>query len=370
MSVTPGSSTKVNTIKGVSRVLKITNDEKTTYENKVFQAGIFITDEDGKLYLTDGVKKVSELQPVVDTKISPLTDKQREALNKTINIADGSYTPQEGGFVVLGTAGTDGNAKIADAQLNLVDANGHLVSTYLRDVLTDENDIIKLEKLPPQMRAHMLFVDTYDKLDELTAEQKLDLVYVIDATGDTSVESGWAIYAWNATNGVATGDPIKIAEGEGLDIDIDAIASTYENVQKAGAIMYDHTLQIDAPTVTEYLGLLDASIPEPEPEPETVTLTTKPEKYEGANAAEVASGLVFGGTKQGNITVTLTGTNCQVKDDDAAATDTLTKTDTIANVNSWLATVTVVIGSSSGSLAVVCTEGNISETIPVTVTSV
>ena len=103
-------------------------------------------------------------------------------------------------------------------------------------------------------------------------------------------------------------------------------------------------------------------------EPETVILTTKPEKYEGANAAEVASGLVFGGTKKDAVTVTLTSNKCKLKDGAAAAQTNLTKTDTITNINAWLTNVKVVVGTEAGNVKVVCAKDNIDVTIPVQVT--
>ena len=379
MSVTPGSSTKLNHLTGVVRLTNLTNAEKTSLAEKVLVANLLIVDEDRKIYLTDGVKKISELTPVVDTTIAPLTNAMREALNKTFSGDSGAYKATEGGFVVLGANGGDGNPKIADVQLNLVDTSGHLVATYLQDVLTDSNGIVKLEKLPSQMRQHMVFVENYAALAGLTPEQKLNMVWVIDASDDPSgkVESGWAIYVWNTQGGVATGDPIKAMEGEGLDIDFDSIASTYENIQKAGAVMYDHPLQMDAPSLTNYVTLLEAEEGEEEEpeEPEvptlTTTLDTKPGSYEGATGAEIASGLVFGGTETGNIVVTLTGTGCQLKDPQGANTPeaSVTKTDTIANINSWVAQVLVVIGEGSGTVTVHCDKITPDTEITVTMTA-
>lgn len=371
MSVTPGSSSKLNHLTGVFRLINLTNDEKTTLAEKVVAANLLIVDETRKVYLTDGVKKISELEPIVDTTIAPLTTAMRAAMDKTFSGDSGAYKATDGGFVVLGAAGGDGQPKIADAQLNLVDQSGHLVATYLQEVLTDSNGIIKLEKLPSQMRQHMVFVENYAALASLTAEQKLNLVWVTDASDDPSgkVEKGWAIYAWNIQGGVATGNPIKIAEGEGLDIDFGKIASTYENIQAAGAVMYDHTLQVDAPTLTSYVALLDAEAIPPASEA-TTTLDTKPASYTGTTGTEVASGLVFGGTEAGNIVVTLTGTGCQLKDPQGANTPeaSVTKTDTITNINAWLAQVVVVIGDGEGTVTVHCDKITQDTTINVTVT--
>lgn len=373
MPVTPGSSSKLNHLTGVVRLLNLTNAEKTSHAEKVLPSNLLIVDEDRKVYLTDGTKKISELAPVVDTTIAPLTEAMRTALNNTFSGDSGAYKATEGGFVVLGAAGGDGHPKIADAQLNLVDASGRLVATYLQDVLTDSSGIIKLEKLPSQMRQHIVFVDNYAALAGLTSEQKLNMVWVINAADDPSgtVKRGWAIYVWNAEDGVATGEPIKAMEGEGLDIDFDEIASTYENIQKAGAVMYDHPLQMDAPTVTAYAALLDTEEEEDEPDVSlTTTLDTKPKSYTGETGAEVEAGLVFGGTETGNIVVTLTTTGCMLKDTlgENSEQASLTKTDTIANVNSWLEGVVVVVGASEGSVVVHCDKIHDDTIITVTVT--
>ena len=367
MSVTPGSSSKLNRLTGVVRLINLTNAEKASLADKVVAANLLIVDEARKVYLTDGTKKISELKPIVDTTIAPLTTAMRDAMGKTFSGTDGAYKATDGGFVVLGAAGADGQPKIEDTQLKLVDQNGHLVDTYLQEVLTDTNGIIKLEKLPSQMRQHMVYVANYEALKSLTAEQKLALVMVSDASGDPSgkVESGWAIYAWNVQDGAATGDPIKVAEGEGLDVDFDKIASTYKNVQAAGAVMYDHPLQVDAPTLTQYVKLLEA-----EPVKMTTTLDTKPAAYSGTAGAEVEAGLTFGGTETGNIEVTLTGTGCQLKDPQGANTPeaSVTKTDTITNINTWLEQVVVVVGSTAGTVTVHCNKITDDTTINVTVT--
>lgn len=475
MAVTPGSSAKINKVKGVAKAIRLSNQDMTTYAAKVFTSDLFIVGENKKIYLSDGVTAVNALAPIIDTAIAPLTANERAGLTNTYSGDDGIYKATEGGFVVLGAAGADGHPKIADAQLNLVDAGGHLVGSYLQEVLTDENGIVKLDKLPDQMRRHMVFVANYAAIESLTATQKLDLIFVTDASDDPSgeVTSGWAIYAFNVNEGAATGDPIKISEGEGLDIDLDELGSSYENVQEAGAIMYDHTIQIEAPTLDEYFALVDftnlpavtvqtkpndytgaagtevasglvlacddaessitvtltgkrcklktdgeataeitttgnlaavngwlatakvvigntngevtvksnrmtgtvtipvklgAAVPPPPAEEKTCELTTKPASYDGEAGAEVASGLAFTGTEDGNIVVTLTAVDAQLKENEGAPTDTLTKTDTMTNVNAWLGTIKVVVGSTTGSVTVECDKIEEDTEIPVNVT--
>ena len=475
MAVTPGSSAKINKVKGVAKAIRLSNQDMTTYAAKVFTSDLFIVGENKKIYLSDGATAVNALTPIIDTAIAPLTANERAGLTNTYSGQGGIYKATEGGFVVLGAAGADGHPKIDDAQLKLVDAGGHLVGSYLQEVLTDEHGIVKLDKLPDQMRRHMVFVANYAAIESLTATQKLDLIFVTDASDDPSgeVTSGWAIYAFNVNEGAATGDPIKISEGEGLDIDLDELGSSYENVQEAGAIMYDHTIQIEAPTLDEYFALVDftnlpavtvqtkpndytgpastevasglvlacddaessitvtltgkrcklkadgeptaeitttgnlaavngwlatakvvigntngevtvksnrmagpvtipvklgAAVPPPPAEEKTCELTTKPASYDGESGAEVASGLAFTGTEDGNIVVTLTAVDAQLKEGEGVATDTLTKTDTMTNVNAWLGTIKVVVGSVTGSVTVECDKIEEDTEIPVNVT--
>ena len=64
MTITAGSSGRLNSIKGVTKALSMTATEKTALGSKVFPKGIFIRAADGKVYLTDGATKLSALQPL------------------------------------------------------------------------------------------------------------------------------------------------------------------------------------------------------------------------------------------------------------------------------------------------------------------
>ena len=64
MTITAGSSGRLNSIKGVTKALSLTTAEKTALGSKVFPKGIFIRAADGKVYLTDGVTTLSALQPL------------------------------------------------------------------------------------------------------------------------------------------------------------------------------------------------------------------------------------------------------------------------------------------------------------------
>lgn len=359
----PGSNKRINPVSGVSTIILFTEAELASYGSSVYPAGLLLRDETGNLYMADGVTALNALTPIVDTTQKPLTPQQHQALDLTFSGDDGNYKATEGGFPVLGAAGADGNPKLADAVLNLVDADGHLVGKYLQTILTDENGIILLNKLPARMRAHMTFVKKYADIAGLEDEKKHNIIFVVDASDDPSgtVTRGWAMYAFNVDEGgQPTGDPIKISEGEGFDFDWDAIAANYENVRKAGAVMYDHPVLLVAPTLTQFDALYKAYQSAPK-----VEVFTAPAKYRAGAGKELPLKISLVGTKAEAINVTITATGCQVKEASGGAQATLTKNDTIANVNTWLEGVSVVVGSTNGSVEISCADFGQSTTITV-----
>ena len=241
MAVTPGSKSKLNTVKGVSAILSITDAEKTALSTKVLPANILVKEDDGKVYLTDGTSAISGLKVLVD---QVLTTAEKTALNAAFST--GSYVAAAGGVVVHDT-----NGKIADSSLNVV-ADGKIVPSYLSDY-SGRGGKVLVEALPDTARAGVKYVATYADLTNLTDEEKKALVFVIDATGDPTVTKGSAMYVWQNDAW------LKIAETESLDIDVDAIKCDYDNVQAAGAVMYDHPVFVEAPTATELTNLMDAS---------------------------------------------------------------------------------------------------------------
>ena len=241
MAVTPGSKSKLNTVKGVSAILSITDAEKTALSTKVLPANILVKEDDGKVYLTDGTSAISGLKVLVD---QVLTTAEKTALNAAFST--GSYVAAAGGVVVHDT-----NGKIADSSLNVV-ADGKIVPSYLSDYIGSDGKVL-VEALPDTARAGVKYVATYADLNTLSAEEKKALVFVIDATGDTTVTKGSAMYVWQNDAW------LKIAETESLDIDVDAIKCDYDNVQATGAVMYDHPVFVEAPTATELTTLMDAS---------------------------------------------------------------------------------------------------------------
>ena len=242
MAVSAGASTKVNTLKGFAKLVEVSASELVALAEKVFPANILLKESDGKIYLTDGVSKLSELKPIVDPAIAPLSATERGYITN-VNAA--------GGVVV-----TDSNNKIDDGQLKMV-ANGQIAQTYLSNFL-GANGKILLSALPDTVRAHITYVANIAARDELAAdgEEVKGPVYVLDASADATVDSGWAIYVATVTPGEGGADAsiawTKIGEGESLDIDVDAIKCDYTNVQAAGAVMYDHPVVLEGLSLTEY----------------------------------------------------------------------------------------------------------------------
>lgn len=256
MPATPGSASKINSLKGVAKVLSFTNAELTSLGTKVFDANILLKGEDGKIYITDGVKALNALTPIVDTAIQPISSAAKNALD--ITFAGGTYQAAEGGMVVLGSG-----AKIADAQLNVV-ADGKIVESYLSDFVDTSTHMIKLDKLPDAVRAHVNYFADITARNAATEAQKTGLCIVMDASADPTVtdeSKKMAGYVWDKTAKENAGDWVKIFEAESMDIDLDALTPNYEHVQAAGAVMYDHTISLDAPSLTEYSALVDASQP-------------------------------------------------------------------------------------------------------------
>lgn len=64
MTVSIGSNTKLNTIAGITSVLKITNSEKISLASKVLPPNVLVQDEAGILYMSDGVNTIADLKPI------------------------------------------------------------------------------------------------------------------------------------------------------------------------------------------------------------------------------------------------------------------------------------------------------------------
>lgn len=249
MPVTPGAAGKLNTIKGISKIINTSSAEETTLASKVFPAGLIVKKSDGKIYVTDGVTTLADLPPRVDQVVDSA---EKGALSAAFST--GSYVIAANGVVVH-----DGTGKINDDSLNLV-SNGKLVESYLSEYIDQSTHKVLLSALPDTVRAGVTYVADITARDALSAEQKKSLAFVIDATADTTVTQGSAMYGWDASQNSGTGAWVKIAEVESLDIDVAAIECSYTNMQAGGAVMYDHELEIGM-TATELGALLDASNP-------------------------------------------------------------------------------------------------------------
>ena len=232
-----GSSTKLNVITGISKIMHVTAQDFTTYAERILDAGIRLVEDNQKIYLTDGTTKLSNLQPRVD-KLLVATEK--DALTKTFSGEGGAYKATEGGFLVLGA---DGKIQQAELPSGFLDSDGK----------------ISLNLLPDTVRAGIKYVATYDQLTSLSDEEKKLLVVVLDASGDPTVTSGAASYVWVDTAGDGSGFAWKkMSEVESLDLDIASIETSTKNVEAANAVMYDHPIVLTAPTLAQYVTLADA----------------------------------------------------------------------------------------------------------------
>ena len=241
MAVTQGKAGRINAIGGISTIVRFSNADAATNKDVIFPAGLILANtESGLVYIADGTSKLSELEPRID---KLLNKAEKDALAKAF-VDGGSYAAAAGGVVVH-----DADGKIADVELHVVE-NGKIVESYLSDYI--EGGKVKLDALPDSVRAGFSFFADYAALQDATAEQKKGFMFVADASGDATVDAGWALY-------VFTGEAFtKVAEGEGLDIAADMFVSA-ENVEKVGAVMYSHTLQIEAPTMAELVTLTNAA---------------------------------------------------------------------------------------------------------------
>lgn len=245
MAVIVGSASKENKLKGYVLATGFTAAEASTFADKVWPAGMTLfSTENGKIYFADGKTKFSELKPIVDPSIAVLSAAERGALSKAF--ATGVYVAADGGVLV---AGADG--KLADTSLNLIDTDGKVKDSYIKMIGTDGK--IKLDYIPDSIRAHVRMVATYSDLDTATDEDKKGLVFVADASGDSTVAAGWAEYLWKDNAWV------KVAEGESLDVDVSSFI-THDTIEAQGAVMYDHPVVLGGLTLTEVSNLGKASV--------------------------------------------------------------------------------------------------------------
>lgn len=249
MAATPGSAKAMNNLVGYARFIPVTDEEYAgDLADRVFKKNTPLVLTDGKVLIADGTTALKDLPVRVD---QVLTLTEKTALTKSLGT--GSYVPTEGGVLL---AGADG--KLADTSLNLIDAEGKIKNSYLS--ILDESGQIKLTALPDTARASLSYFKTYADLASATDEQKLGPCIVIDASGDPTVDKGTAMYVWQKPeDDEEEGSWLKLAEVESLDLDIAALTPDYENVEAAGAVMYDHPVELGGLTLTQLAALEDAA---------------------------------------------------------------------------------------------------------------
>lgn len=241
MALMQGAAAHLNIATGTSNTVAITDDQISRFGDRVLRAGLILHDKNGVLYHTDGIHslKVVLTKPLIADNVEILTRAERELI---------ANHGKADGFVV-----TDNNNKIPDEQLNFV--KDELINPeYLQDYLTPEGGL-KIELFPAEVRQHLHYVRDYDTLLALSGEDNGHLTFVIDASKDERVNSGWGLYAWGDRETIPDMQPPEgdvdpkearwalLACGELLDIDPDSFVTT-SSVTKAGAVMYDHTIKL------------------------------------------------------------------------------------------------------------------------------
>ena len=125
-----GNRNILNSIKGITSVVKLTAEEKTALADRVLPANVLVVDSSNIVYLTDGVTAVKALNPLLassnnyayDKDVVHLTGDETIAGTKTFSAAIvGSVTGNAGSATKLATArtingtGFDGTANITTA---------------------------------------------------------------------------------------------------------------------------------------------------------------------------------------------------------------------------------------------------------------
>lgn len=116
MSIQIGNNTKLNNIKGVTKILQISDSEKSSLSSVVFPENIIIKDSNGILYLTDGVTPVSQLSSlkIIPTLATVATSGDYNDLtNKPSSMTPKSHT--HGNISNVGKLGTASRVVITDS---------------------------------------------------------------------------------------------------------------------------------------------------------------------------------------------------------------------------------------------------------------
>lgn len=327
-----GSPDTANVMNGISSYMRMDNAKFTKHGEKVFPTGVGIMNtESGVVYIADGTTKLKELKPRID---QVLTAAEKKALSEAFK--NGSYAIAAGGVVVFGS-----DKKIDDAAFKFIEG-GKISKTYLSDIIDSEGKI-KVDILPATVRAGFSFFENYQALLKASEEQKKGFCFVADASGDDTVNSGWALYIWTTES---SGKWVKVAEGEGLDVTTDMFVS-YKSVAAVGAVMYDHFLFLKGADIDDVAPLLD-SLSEP---------TLNISDISGTAQSEQAFKPTFGGTRTSPFYCTVTPKGCSIKGmatDPTEVADGVTKelNMTIANATAEFTNAKVVVGSTNGTVTI------------------
>jgi hypothetical protein len=176
-----GNRNILNSIKGITSVVKLTAAEKTALADRVLPANVLVVDSSNIVYLTDGVTAVKALNPLLayyayDKDVVHLTGDETIAGTKTFSTAIvGSVTGNAGSATKLATARTingtsfNGTANITTANWgtarNISITDGTNTSTA---VSVNGSANVSL-KLPATIKATGLTVTGDANFDNITA---------------------------------------------------------------------------------------------------------------------------------------------------------------------------------------------------------
>lgn len=79
----------------------------------------------------------------------------------------------------------------------------------------DSNGLVPLSSLPDTAKTHVVYVADITARDAVPEAEREYIYVVLDASGDTTVDTGAATYAWDPTNT----EWVKLSEFESMDID-------------------------------------------------------------------------------------------------------------------------------------------------------
>jgi hypothetical protein len=141
---------------------------------------------------------------------------------------------------VITTTGVSAETHISDAAKHLTaDQAAAIAGAIQSTAIGAASGVAPLganSKIPAQyvdvdLFSNAQFVDTYADMLDLTATQapKGDTILVEDASGDETVDSGWALYIRKDIEGETDTDWLKLVESEGIDIDFSEFATLGED---------------------------------------------------------------------------------------------------------------------------------------------